>query len=100
MKAITNYTTEEYASMCAKYSKLREAIKDIDLRELYSYIRQNGYAHYRFNGNYTERLVEALGHHPDSEEIIMLIDHGFSHFGANCTVNAERKSFSGRVNID
>jgi len=100
MKAIVAYTEKEYAKMLKKYNNLRDAVKDIDSRELYAYSRQSGYAHYKFQGTYTDKLVEALGHAPDSDEIIMLIDHGFSHFGASCTVDTVHKSFSGRVNVD
>lgn len=100
MKAIVEYTNEEYAKMSEKCHKLHKAIEGIDRAELISVTKRYGYAHYEFNGTYTDKFVEALGRHPDSDEIIMLVDSGFSHFGAYCYVSTDRKSFSGKVNTD
>lgn len=100
MKAIVDYTEEEYEKMRNKQLLLFIAISGIDRRELYTYTRSHGYASYGFNGAYTDKLVKALGRHPDSDEIIMLVDGGFSHFGASCYVNTRDKSFSGRVCVD
>lgn len=47
---------------------------------------------------YTDKLVEVLGHEPSPDEISMLVDNGFSHFGASCSING--RHFRGRVNID
>ena len=100
MKAIVSYTDEEYAQMRLKQMRMLDAIRGMDRRELYTYTKRSGYAHYQFSGTYTDKLVEALGRHPDSDEIIMLVDNGFSHFGASCTINTNGKTFSGRVNVD
>lgn len=100
MKAITEYTDEEYIKMKEKSKALGEAIKGINRSELFTYTRRSGYAKYDFWGTYTDKLVEALGCHPDADEIIMLVDSGYSHFGASCSINKRDKAFSGYVYID
>ena len=99
MKAIVDYTNEEAEAMSKKWNELRDKTKVIPRAELFdNYSRTSGYAHYKFSGDITDKLVEALGHEPSPDEIIMLVDGGFSHFGASCTING--KHFGGRVNID
>lgn len=99
MKAIVEYTKEEAEIMSKKWKELQDKTKGIPRAELFSsYSRTSGYAHYKFSGDITDKLVEALGHEPSPDEIIMLVDGGFSHFGASCSING--KHFSGRVNID
>ena len=99
MKAIVEYTKEEAEAMSKKWNELRDKTKVIPRAELFdNYSRTSGYAHYTFSGYTTDKLVEALGHEPSPDEIIMLVDRGFSHFGASCSING--RHFSGRVNID
>ena len=99
MKAIVEYTKEEAEIMLKKWKELQDKTKDIPIAELLSnYSRTSGYAHYTFSGYITDKLVEVLGHEPSPDEIIMLVDDGFSHFGASCSING--RHFSGRVNID
>ena len=99
MKAIVEYTKEEAEAMSNKWNELRDKIKGIPKAELFdNYSRVSGYAHYKFSGDITDKLVEVLGHEPSPDEIIMLVDSGFSHFGASCSING--RHFSGRVNID
>lgn len=99
MKAIVEYTNEEAEAMTKKWHELRDKTKSIPRNELFdNYTRTSGYAHYKFSGDITDKLVEALGHEPSPDEIIMLVDSGFSHFGASCSING--RHFSGRVNID
>lgn len=100
MKAITAYTPDEYDKMREKLKALSEAVKGLKRDELFTYTKRRGYAKYDFWGNYTDKLVEALGHHPTADEIIMLIDGGFNHFGASCSLNPGQKCFSGYVYID
>lgn len=100
MKAITAYTEAEYEQMRVKYCELHDAINGMLHHTLYAPTKRYGYAHYTFKGSYTDKLVEALGRHPDSDEIIMLVDGGFSHLGATCTVDTQHMTFSGRVNTD
>lgn len=99
MKAIVEYTKEEAEAMSKKWDELRDKTNGIPKAELFdNYSRASGYAHYKFSGDITDKLVEALGHEPSPDEIIMLVDRGFSHFGASCSING--RHFSGRVNID
>ena len=99
MKAIVEYTKEEYAFMSKKRKELRDKTNSMARSELFdNYTKTSGYAHYTFSGDITDKLVEALGHEPSPDEIIMLVDNGFSHFGASCSING--RHFSGRVNID
>lgn len=100
MKAITDYTDEEYLKMQEKSRALHKAIDGIKRDELFTYTKRRGYAKYDFWGSYTDKLVEVLGRHPDAEEIIMLVDDGYSHFGAACMLNPREKAFSGYVYID
>lgn len=99
MKAIVEYTNEEAEAMAKKWKELRDKTNSIARNELFdNYARTSGYAHYKFSGDITDKLIEALGRMPSPDEIIMLIDGGFSHFGASCSIND--RHFSGRVNID
>lgn len=99
MKAVTEYTNEEAEAMAKKWHELRDKASSVPRKEWFdNYTRTSGYAHYKFSGNITDKLVEALGHEPSPDEIIMLVDSGFSHFGASCSIND--RHFSGHVNID
>lgn len=98
MKATVELTKEELKKYNEMYDNLQKKIKGVDMNELISYSRTSGYAHYKFTGTYTEKLCEALGRTPTGEEIIMLVDGGFSHFGASCSVYDGH--FTGRVNTD
>ena len=100
MKAIVSLTPEEARSQNATWAALKKVVKGESLSDLLDVRRRTGYAHYTFEGRYTHRLVELLGRHPTSDEIIMLVDGGFSHFGATCGVSHDRMIFSGRVNTD
>lgn len=100
MKAIVEMTHEEYGKMHDKFEKLKRATAGHPRSELLTHTRSSGYSHYKFNGTYTDTLVELLGRHPDEDEIIMLVDSGYSHFGAGCAIDTQHRSFSGRVYID
>lgn len=98
MKAIVELTPEEMKKYNEMYDRLMKAVKGIPSTQLYDYSEKRGYAHYTFNGTYTAKLCEVLGRTPTGEEIIMLVDGGFSHFGASCSVYDGH--FTGRVNTD
>ena len=100
MKAIVDLTKEEYAALSATYAALKKATKGKSRSDLMDVRRRTGYAHYTLEGTYTPLLVELLGRHPTGDEIIMLVDGGFSHFGATCGVSHDRMTFHGRVNTD
>lgn len=94
MKAVVELTTEEAAT----YTKMENNV--LPLRRFIKYTRRTGYAHYEFEGTYSPELIAALGRDPYPEEIIIMIDNGFSHFGASCTISSRDCSFRGRVNTD
>ena len=97
MKAICELSNEEYAKYNETYKDLMEAVKDTGKQTWFTnYVKRSGYAHYTFSGDVTDELIKLLGHEPSSNEIIMLVDSGFSHFGASCSING--RHFSGRVN--
>lgn len=99
MKAITTYSAEEYDNQQARMAELSSRIAGASLTQLLTDLNRTvGYAHYRFTGRFTPLLVERLGRQPTADEIIMLVDGGFSHFGASCSINGNY--FSGRVNTD
>lgn len=101
MKAIVVLTTDEYNELYAMHIKLREALKGLTYDQQFERLeRIRGYAHYQFRGIYTQQLVDALGRHPTEDELIMLVDSGFSHFGASCTVDPSRRAFAGKVYTD
>lgn len=101
MKAICEYTKEEYIAMQDKHRRLVEATSGLSRADMFKdYSKGTGYAHYKFRGVYTKLLVERLGHKPDADEIIMLVDGGFSHFGATCSIDDVTRHFVGRVNTD
>ncbi len=99
MKAIVDLSAEEYQRQMDTLNNLREAIKDHKISELMTVNYKYGYAHYKFTGTYNQLLTDLLGREPASDEIIMLVDYGFSHFGASCR-KGDNRSFSGRVNTD
>lgn len=99
MKAITEYTPSEYQAMLAAYHTLCGKISGHHTIELLDNLQRTfGYAHYRFSGRITDKLVELLGREPTATEVIMLVDVGFSNFGAQCTITG--RNFSGIVYID
>lgn len=100
MKAIVEYTPEEYSKMYEKFMALQHVTAGYKRSDLLTYTRTSGYAHYKFKGTYTQKLVELLGHHPTEDEIIMLVDGGYSHFGAGCSIDKKNMAFSGHVNTD
>ncbi len=57
-----------------------------------------GYAHYRFSGTITDKLVEMLGRTPTEEEIVNLVDDGLFNFGYTCRIVGRK--FEGRVYTD
>ena len=99
MKAIVEMNQEEQKEYGKKFDQLREKLAINTRNELLPDLHKMvGYAHYRFSGRIGQALVDALGRQPTPEEIIMLVDNGFWHFGAECHINGDR--FTGRVNTD
>lgn len=99
MKAVVDLTPEEHEQFRAAYMELHNKTKDYKRSDLLdNYTRKFGYAHYTFSGRITDKFVEALGRMPTANEVIMLVDSGYSHFGASCTING--RFVSGKVYID
>lgn len=96
MEAIVAMSQERIDELTKIKDNLKEKTKGIKLFN--DYTRKRGYAKYDFSGIVSDELVSALGRMPTEEEIIILVDRGFSHFGAKCTLNGN--SFIGRVYID
>ena len=61
--------------------------------------KQSGYACYIFRGRLSPTVAEKLGRMPTPDEVIILVDSGYSHFGATCTLRPDG-TFSGRVSTD
>lgn len=105
MKPTLQLTPEEYERLLMKHTALRGALDGHNHGELLTIERcfdnslgLSGSA-YSFRGRYTNRLVELLGKHPDDEEIIMLVDAGYCHYGATCTVDTDLMTFKGSINV-
>ena len=77
MKAITEYTPGEYQAMLAAYHTLCGKVSGYYTNELLGNLQRTfGYAHYRFSGHITDKLVELLGREPTAAEVIMIVDVG------------------------
>lgn len=61
--------------------------------------KKPGYAHYTFKGKLSPTVAKKLGRMPTPDEVIILVDSGYSHFGASCSLSPDG-TFSGRVCTD
>lgn len=99
MKAIVDLTPEMHKRQSEIWGNLRDKTKGLCKSDMFEdYRHDSGYTHYKFSGKVSQALINALGRVPTGDEIIMLVDSGFSHFGASCCMDDLR--FSGRVNTD
>lgn len=87
MKAVVQLTEEEYA----KYLKKTQELNAVGA-EITPFVKceiRYGYAHYTFSCEINQPFIDALkqkfNRGLDCEDIIILVDGGFSHFGASCT---------------
>lgn len=100
MKPVVTLTEQEYQAYARMYAELCESIRDLFIKDMFEgFAKRPGYAHYAFEGKITDKLIGRLGRMPTEEEVIMIVDGGFSHFGATCRITPDGY-FSGRVNID
>ena len=100
MEAILDMSRERRMELADTYKRLK-ALTNGETKNggLFEGFRvEHGYASYKFSGTITDRFVELLGRMPTADEIILLVDNGYSHFGATCKIEGRR--FSGRVNTD
>lgn len=99
MKPVVELTESEYKLLSEIWQNLRARTNEVSRNELITLdYRAYGYTHYNFSGEIHQRLVDLLGREPTDDELIMLVDGGFSHSGASCTIFG--RSFQGCVCTD
>lgn len=98
MKAIVELTESEYKIYSDINAKLNEA-KTLEPHVFETIRKTSGHAHYKFTGKLSDAFINTLGRMPTPTEVIMLVDNGFSHFGASCSLQPDG-TFTGRVNTD
>lgn len=99
MKSITAYTEEEITLMSAKWHELEQKIQGVPMSDLFdNYMVRRGYSLYDFYGDVSDKLIALLGREPSVDEIIMIIERGFYHFGATCELH--NRHFHGTVYTD
>lgn len=99
MKPILELTKAEHESLRATYNRLKAYTKGLPKSDWFVDLkRRSGYASYSFSGEVSDSLLGRLGRMPTADEIIMLVDGGFSNFGAECAISGRR--FAGKVYID
>ena len=102
MRAVISYNHDEYVEMTIIWNELKDKIgrnkENYNREDLIDVDETPSYGRYRFSGEYKDKLVELLERVPTEDEIIMIVDDGFYHFGAKCTI--EGKSFKGFVDTD
>ena len=99
MKAIVQYTQEEINLYDDKYEELKNSVICLPREQWFcNFKKKSGHAQYKFSGEITECLINHLGRVPTAEEIIMLVDRGYCHFGASCTIDGTK--ISGYVYTD
>lgn len=100
MKAIVELTKEEYQALAQVTYDLRETLLRVPFEDLFEELSMiRGYANYKFQGKVSQVLLDKLGRKPTVDEIIILVDGGFSHFGAVCSY-IDELTFKGRVDTD
>lgn len=70
------------------------------LRDHIKVTKTDGYAHYTFIGSYDTELEQLLGHKPTNLEIVFIVDQCLYNFGYQCTIDHDKHTFFGKVNID
>lgn len=99
MKAIFEQTGHERERLTEVLNEIKAKTQGMSLSEMFdAYNNSIFYGRYKFSGKVSDALIERLGRMPTEEEIIMLVDRGFYHFGA--TIKLDGRHFSGQVNTD
>lgn len=99
MKAVTELNEEETEKQVIERDNILSLIKDVTYEERWEIKEINvGYAHYNFKVKPSQKMLDAIGRKPTTNEMIMIVDGGFSHFGASCTES--NGIYTGRVNTD
>ena len=100
MKATHERTPEEQKRLRAKQSEVLHAVWDVPKMDLFTDFKRAWCADhlsYRFEGVYSQRLVDRLGRKPDPEDIIILVNGSIMHGGAHCIIRDN--AFKGRLDI-
>ena len=87
MKAIFEQTGHERQRLTEVLNNIKvktEGMKMSDMFDNYNVLTIIGRK--MASGIISEALIERIGRMPTEEEVIMLIDRGFYHFGASCTI--------------
>ena len=100
MKASYERTAEEQKRLRNKQSSVLSAISNVPRMDLFTDFQRSWATDslsYQFRGTYSMRLVDLLGHRPDAEELIIIVNGSIMHSGATCIISDN--AFRGRVNI-
>lgn len=99
MEAIVQMSEERIKQLTALQAELKQKLpRSRNDGWIENYKRYSGYSQYTFYGRVSDKMVEALGRMPTADEMIIFIDNGFSHFGAECIFKG--RDFHGYVNTD
>lgn len=98
MKSRLRLSKEEYEQYVESWNRLREIIQTCgNKHKLAPHIKNSHPFFYYFVGQYTQDLVDSLNREPTEEELIMIVDGGFNHFGAECGIDVQSRRFKGYV---
>lgn len=99
MKACEELTKEDVEKYRARLMQLRAARLKIKPETWFDKLStKTGYAHYTFEGTVSAAFLAQIEGPLTEDDIIMLVDDGFSHFGAYCRLDGN--AFSGKINTD
>lgn len=91
------YTEKDYYMLFKKLNGYM-LLGQHTLDELIQFRKTIDFASYSYTFKYTELLVEALGHEPTEDEIIMIVNGGLKVHSHSCIVNTKNKTGFGKVN--
>lgn len=99
MKAVVELSKEEYQKLSVIRENIIGKIKGLSHEDMWDeYEKKYGYAHYKFTVKPSEKMIAAIGREPTTDEMIIIVDGGFSHFGASCS--EYKGTYTGQVNTD
>lgn len=99
MKAIFEQTGHERERLTEVLNNIRVKTEGMKMSDMFdNYKTQTTRGRKMATGIISDALIEQLGRIPTEEEVIMLIDRGFYHFGASCTFS--ERSFSCMIYTD
>lgn len=99
MKAIFEQTGHERERLTEVLNNIKAKTQDMTMDQMFdNYNTLITHGRKMASGSISEALIERLGRMPTEEEVIMLIDRGFYHFGASCTFS--KRLFSCMIYTD